>query len=83
MTTQAQIFGHLLITVMELDTEDIQALHDACYRSYNTLNNITYDNIVRLRDRHIVSICAWRELTNWKMYADATNSSYALIMKMI
>ena len=82
MATQAQIFDHILTTAMELNTEDLKAIQNICYRSYNFFNNITHDNISRLRNRHIVSLCTWREIINWKIYADATSTAYALIMKI-
>ena len=63
MATQAQILGHLLTTVMELDTEDIKDINNSRYQSYKNCNDLTYDDIDRPRNRHIVSLYAWRELT--------------------
>ena len=51
MANQEQILSHLLTTVLELYTEDIKVISNACYQKYSKFVNVTYDELDRLRDR--------------------------------
>ena len=82
MVNQEQILSHLLTTVLKLDTEDIKAISNARYRKYSKFVNVTCNVLDRLRDKEDPSSCAWRELTDWMMYSNATSPSYANIMTM-
>ena len=82
MANQEQILSHFLTMALELDPEDIKVIYAARYCKYSKFVNVTYNILDRLRDKEDLSSCAWRELTDWMMNANATSPSYAIIMRM-
>ena len=82
MVNREQILTHLLTKVLELDTEDIKIIIKVGYGTYRKFTIATCNNLNSLRNRKDLSQCAWRELTDWSMYANMTSLSYASIMTM-
>ena len=83
MVNQEQILSHILTTVLELNTEDIKVISNARYRKYSKFVSVTYEKLDRLRNQETLFLCAWRELTNWTMYANITSPSYAAVTTMM
>ena len=83
MANSAKVIDHLFTIVLELDKEDIQSIQNFFLRIYKNLAHFEYKDIDRLHDRNNISPCTWRELTDWKTYAEATSPSYTLIMTMM
>ena len=77
-----EILDHLLINVFDVDPTDIKALLKAGAEYYRKLITFTVEHIQQLRKDGDITMLCCRDLTDFKLYVDATNPSKDFIMAM-
>ena len=80
--TAKEALAHLFENVLDLDTEDIELVGKAGYRKYNVFSKVSYNTLTVLRDKDKITTSLWQQLSDFRMYIDAVDPSYATIMLM-
>ena len=80
--TSKEVLDHLLANVLDVDAPDIKALSKAGIKYYRKLVNFEFKDFDTLREDGDITMSCWRDMTDFKLYVDATNPSKAFIMAM-
>ena len=85
VNTAKSVFDHLINKVLDLDADDITALTEKIGGT-KTMRDftkyLTYDGLNTLRKETHISMSSYQGLTDLKMYIDAEQLSYTVLMAM-
>ena len=77
-----KVLNHLLVNALDVDPTDIKAISKSGAKYYQKLITFTVEDIQQLRKDGDITMSCCRDLTDFKLYVDATNPSKDFIMAM-
>ena len=80
--TLKEVLDHILNKVLEVDAKEIKSISKIGVKFYRQLVSFDFKDFDTLREDGNITISCWRDMTDFKLYIEATSSSYTFIMTM-